>query len=181
MRVVPLLVTTLLLAVPVFAQQASPATPAPAQADQPPAHPVTVDQVREILQLTHAKELVHQSERNSFALMKRSFPPYMPQDVSDDLLKQLEAFDLEPLAVAAYQRHLSTEDAAEVIEFYKTPAGQRMITATPAIEQELQMGGQQEGIKIARQVISAHMDEIKAAAAKYRAEHSDTPKITAPN
>lgn len=186
MRVVPIFLTTLLLAAPVYAQQASSTSSTPAQstavaADQPPAHPVTVEQVHEILELSHAKELAHHCERNAFAMMKRDLPPYMPQDVTDDLQKQLETFDIEPMAVAAYQKHLSTEDAAQIIAFYKTPAGQRLFTAMPAITQEMQQGGTREGMKIAQQVISEHMDEIKAAAAKYQSDHSDTPKITAPN
>jgi hypothetical protein len=51
----------------------------------------------------------------------------------------------------------------------------------PSISQELQENGARQGEQISREVIQRHMDEIKAAAAKYRQQQPDTPTITAPN
>jgi hypothetical protein len=186
MRNVPLLVTTLLLAAPVFAQQASsttstPASAATATADQPPAHPITPEQVHEILQLTHAKELARQSMRLGMTSVKNVFPPYTPKDVFDDIQQGLEKIDFESMATTAYQKHISTEDAAQIIAFYRTPVGQRLVVVMPAIEREMQLNGRNEGMRITQEVIKSHMAEIKAAAAKYKQEHSDNPTVTSPN
>lgn len=186
MRVMPLLVTTLLLAAPAFAQQTTPTTSTPAQAeaarvDQPPVHPITVEQVHEIIGLTGAIKLKNQVMRGMWANIQKSFPPFIPKDVTDDLEASLLKIDLEPMAVEAYQKHISTEDAARIIAFYRTPAGHRLAGAMPEIAHEMQVGGEQAGIQVVQEVIARHSDEIKAAAAKYRAEHSDTPKITEPN
>ncbi|MGH9588392.1 MAG: DUF2059 domain-containing protein [Acidobacteriaceae bacterium] len=186
MRATSLLITTLLLAVPVFGQQASTVNSTPAQSatatvDQPPAHPITPAQVHEILELTGARRLQLQTMRAMMASLRKAFPPYMPEDVIDDLESNMEKVDLEPMAVEAYQKHVSTEDAAKMIAFYKTPAGGRLIAVLPQIAKEMQMSGEQSGVRIAQQIIMQHSEEIKAAAAKYRQEHSDTPKITSPN
>lgn len=186
MRVLPLLVTTLLLAAPVFAQQASTSTSAPSQAttvtaDRPPLHPATPEQVHEIFELTGANKLKEQMMRGMWVNLQKNFPPFVPKDVFDDLETSLLKIDLEPLAVTAYQKHISTEDAAKVIAFYKAPAGRRLISVLPQISQEMQVGGSKLGMQVAQEVVARHMDEIKAAAAKYQQEHSDTPKVTSPN
>ncbi|MGB7190582.1 MAG: DUF2059 domain-containing protein [Acidobacteriaceae bacterium] len=198
MRVVSLLVATLLVAAPVFAQQASSENTTPARSETatanqqstktitvdlypPPAHPITAAQVHELLELTGAKQLGIQMMRGMMVNLRKTFPPFVPKDVIDDIEASLEKMDLESMAVVAYQKHLSTEDAAQVIAFYKTPAGGRIIAVLPQITQEMQAAGAKEGMRIVQQVIARHMDEIKAAAAKYKQEHSDEPKITSPN
>jgi hypothetical protein len=153
-----------------------------ASAEAPPAHPITHAQVDEILELTHSKQLAQQSMRAMLNTMRGSFPPFMPQDVMDDLEQQLLKIDFEPMAVAAYQKHISTEDAAQIIAFYKTPAGQRLISVMPEITREMQLSGSQEGERIAQQVIQAHMDEIRAAARQYKEEQTtEQPKVITPN
>lgn len=192
MRVVSLLASTLILAASAFGQQTavspdnstqsvSPAQTPASTADQPPEHPCTVAQVRELLGLTGANQLRIQVMRKMMVQIKQAFPPFMPKDVMDDMESSLEKIDMEPMAVRAYQRHVSTEDAAQLIAFYKTPTGQRVIRVLPIVTGEMQDAGAKEGERVAQEVIQQHMDEIKAAAVKYRQQQPDTPTITAPN
>lgn len=185
MRFISVLATALIFATPAFAQQASSTSSAPAQttatADQPPAHPATRAQVHEILVLTGSDKLKNQVMRGMMGYLQRSFPPYMPKDVIDDLESNMENIDMESVAVTAYQKHVSTEDAEQLIAFYKSPAGQRLASVLPAITQEMQLNAARQGMTVAQQVIEKHRDEINAAAAKYQQEHSDTPKVTSPN
>jgi hypothetical protein len=51
-----------------------------------------------------------------------------------------------------YYKHLTLEDLNQIIVFYKTPAGKKMATATPAITQESMQIGQQWGMKIGEKV-----------------------------
>ena len=191
MRGVSLLASTLAFATFALGQQA----PVPPQnsipgsssvgklavVDQPPEHPITPAQVHELLELTGANRLKVQMMNGMMLYFRKAFPPYVPKDVIDDLETSLEKIDLEPMAIKAYQKHISTEDAAQVIAFYKTPAGRRLIGVLPSISQELQENGARQGEQISQEVIQRHMDEIKAAAAKYRQQQPDTPTITAPN
>ena len=119
--------------------------------------------------------------RGMMTQMVKAFPPFVPKDVIDDLEASMEKMDIEPMAVTAYQKHVSTEDAAQVIAFYKTPAGRRVISVLPQVTQEMQENGAREGIRISQAVIQRHMDEINAAAAKYKQDRADTPQITSPN
>jgi hypothetical protein len=112
---------------------------------------------------------VHSQQNHLYALLKAA--------------KQqgLEKIDFESMATTAYQKHISTEDAAQIIAFYRTPVGQRLVVVMPAIEREMQLNGRNEGMRITQEVIKSHMAEIKAAAAKYKQEHSDNPTVTSPN
>lgn len=186
MRVVPLLVTTILLAAPGFAQQTTstntiPAQSTPATMDQPPMHPITVQQVHELLVLTGANRLKDQMIHNTMSYFQKAFPPYMPKDVVDDLETSFAKMDVEQIAVKVYQKHISTEDASQVIAFYKTPVGRRLVRALPLMAQEVQVSATQQAQQVVRGVMARHRDEITAAAAKYRQQQPDTPTITEPN
>jgi hypothetical protein len=148
--------------------------------DQPPAHPVTPEQVHEILVLTGANKLKDQMMHGMMNYLQRAFPPYMPKDVIDDLETSMAKIDMDSMAVESYQKHISTEDAAQLIAFYKTPAGQRVVKVLPAITEEMQAGGARQGMLVAQRVVEQHRDEIQAAAMKYQQQHSDTPTITSP-
>ena len=59
-------------------------------------------------------------------------------------------------------KYISTEDATKIIEFYKSPAGQRMIEAQPYMMTEMQLGVQ-VAQQTAKDVMARHKDEIEAA------------------
>lgn len=176
----------LVFAVSAFSQQA-PVNPeksaaiAPSTDNAPPEHPVTPAQVHEIMILTNANQLATQMMRGMMVNLKKTFPPYLPQDVIADLESSLEHIDFEPMMLESYQKHMSTEDAADIIAFYKTPAGRRFIAVMPDISSDMQKSGAQWGTQIVEEVVLRHSDEIKDAAAKYRLEHLDAPAISSPN
>lgn len=149
--------------------------------DARPEHPITPQQVHEILQLTNATQLSRQVTRVMLANMEKTFPPYFPKPVLDEIRAALDNIDLEPMAVAAYQKHISTEDADQIIAFYKTPTGRRLTVAMPAIAQEMQESGARWGVQAVQEIIQKHMDEIRAAALKYHQQQPDIPTITSPN
>src|ERR1700739_2289446 len=162
MRFASLLAITLICASSALCQQVPASSAADsattATADAPPLHPITPEQVHEILELTNAHRLGAQVVRGMLLNIEKSFPPYVPKDVIDDLNKSLENYNYEPLAIKSYQKHLSTEDAAKVIAFYRTPAGRRLVAVTPQITREMQEGGAKEGARIVQEVIERHMD-----------------------
>jgi hypothetical protein len=97
--------------------------------------------------------------------------PYMPADVVEDLRRSLGTTDFEGAMVRSFQQHLSAEDAAQIIAFYKSPAGQHMIGVMPKILNDGQDAGSELGQQVMFEVIQRHKDEIDAAAKSYHAEH----------
>jgi len=162
------------IGLPALAQQPASTGTAGAAQDQPPAHPITLDQVHEMLQLTGAMNLSKQMLQGLMPLLRQSMPPYVPEDVLEDIQNSLMAADLEGAVVHSYQAHLSTEDGTAIIAFYKTAAGQRLLAAMPQIMKESQEAGGQLGRQIVEQVIDKHRAEIDAAKQKYDQEHGAT-------
>jgi uncharacterized protein len=167
-----LVCAAMMMGLPALAQQTEWNPERAAQDAAPPEHPVTVDQVREMIQLSGAMSLARQAMQSLIPAIRQMMPPYVPADVLDDINRRLFAADLETTVIHAYQAHLSTEDGAAIIAFYKTPAGQRLLGAMPQIMKESQQAGARMGQQIVSEVIEKHHAEIEAARAKYVQEHS---------
>ena len=180
MKILQTAACTVVFTVSAIAQQAAkPATPASQQpssaaaepAIKPPANPITPAQIKEMQELTGAPAMQKRIVSNAMQFYRSQFPPYIPQDVVDDLQKSLENADLESHAAEIYPKYLSTEDAAKVIEFYKSPAGQHLVTAQPYMMTEMQRSSVQIAQQTAKDVIERHKPEIEAAQQKYMQEH----------
>jgi hypothetical protein len=144
--------------------------PSPA-ASQPPAHPITADQVHEMLQLSGAARLRRQIFDTMMPMVRQSMPPYMPPDVMDDFENSFLGADFEAALLHTYQAHLSTDDGAQIIAFYKTPAGQHLLLAMPQIARDSQIAGEQLAQQVMMEVLQRHQTEIDAAKLKYESQH----------
>ena len=151
---------------------AKPGSPAVAE-NSAPAHPVTRAQVYEILRLTGTDPMRRQMLDNMLPYMKQMMP-YLPEDAAADFQRSLEDADFQGAMVEAFQKRLSAEDAAQMIAFYKTDAGRRMIAVLPSILNEGQDAGAALGQRILFAVIQRHKEEIDVAAKKYHEEHPET-------
>jgi hypothetical protein len=159
------------VSLPAMAQQKTGNPDKAAEEAQRPEHPITVVQVHELMALTGADHLKNQVMAGMIPYVQQAMP-FMPADVLDDFQARMSKTDFEPMMVEAYQKHLSTTDAAQLIAFYKTPVGQRVIAALPAVTRETQEAGARMGQQVMGAVIQAHRPEIEAAVQKYKQEHS---------
>jgi len=164
----------LMTSVPLMAQQTEWNPDRAAEEAQRPEHPITAAQVHQLMVLTKTGDLRKRMMDGMMPYLKQAMP-FLPADVLDDFQARMEKADFEPIAVESYQKHLSTEDAAQVIAFYQSPAGQRVIAAMPQIVAETQQAGAQLGQKLMAQTIEAHRAEIQTAIQKYKQEHSAGP------
>jgi hypothetical protein len=192
MRILQTAACAAVFTVSAFAQQAAtppaskPAAPATQQgaaepAIKPPANPITPAQIKEMQELTGASTTKKRIVANAIQFYRSQFPPYIPQDVIDDLDKSLQNADLESHAAEIYPKYLSTEDAAKVIDFYKSPAGQHLVTAQPYMMTEMQRSAVQIAQQTAKDVIERHKPEIEAAQQKYmQQQQQQKPTLNTP-
>ncbi len=136
----------------------------------PPAHPLTVEQAHELMALNGTDKIKARLIDNVTAYEQR-FPPFVPQDVKDDVHASIEKMDIDGQTVASYQRYLSTEDAAKTIEFYKTPAGKNLLLVTPEMMGEIQQNASKTVQQTLQAAIERHKTEIEAAQKTYQAQH----------
>lgn len=135
-----------------------------------PAHPVTAAQVYEILELTGTNTQKREMLDGLLPHLKQTMP-WMPADVVADLQSTLGTADFEGAMVRSFQQRLSTEEAAQIIAFYKSPAGRHMIAVMPTVLNEGQDAVADLGQQVMLEVIGRHRDEIDAASRLYHEEH----------
>jgi hypothetical protein len=170
------------LSIGIFGQKASAqASSAPsgaaAAADETssplPQHPITREQVQMMLQQTHMLDMMVGTVHRMIPMQKQAMP-YLPDVFWDQLESEFAKEDWLTVLTPIYQKHLSQEDAAKVIEFYSTPAGQHVLTATPLMMQEAQAAGQAKGREIGERVGEQHRAEIEAWMQKYKQDHPES-------
>lgn len=188
MKIFPTTACVLALSVSAFAQQS--ATPAATQQTQaataaptvpPPANPITAAQIKEIEDVTGVADMQKRFIANAEQYYHSQLPPFIPQDVIDDLTKGIQNLDLPTQSAALYPKYVSTEDAGKIIEFYKTPAGKHYIAAEPELMSELQRSWVKATQQTVKDVVAKHKDEIEAAQKKYVEEHQQPkPSLNTP-
>jgi hypothetical protein len=145
----------------------------------PPAHPITMEQTRELLDLMGYKKIEENNWSQMIAMNKQA-APFIPDDVWTDVQTNISGIDYPTLMQPIYAKYLSTEDAAKALEFYRTPAGKRVLQSMPAMLGESVAAAQQKGRQVGRDAIEKHRPEIEAAQKKYQAEHAPPAGSTAP-
>ncbi len=148
-------------------------------APTPPANPITMAQTRELLDLMEYKKM-EQNNWSQMIAMNKQAAPFIPQDVWTDVQTGIDGIDYPTLMQPIYAKYLSQEDAAKALEFYRTPAGKRVLQAFPPMLGESVGAAQQKGRQVGRDAIEKHRPEIEAAQKKYQAEHAPPAGSTAP-
>jgi hypothetical protein len=145
----------------------------------PPAHPITLEQTRELLDLMEYKK-IEQSNWTQMIAMNKQAAPFIPNDVWTDVQTNINGIDYPTLMQPIYAKYLSQEDAAKALEFYRTPAGKRVLQSMPPLLGESVQAAQQKGRQVGRDAIEKHRPEIEEAQKKYQAEHPPAAGSTAP-
>ncbi len=137
-------------------------------------------QAHELMHLTGTDKLKDRLVENILNYFQKVFPPFIPQDVRDDLKTSLDKMDVDTSTVSVYKRYLSTEDATKIIAFYTTPAGKDLLKADPVILGEIQHNALAQGQGIVKAVIARHKTEIEAAQKTYEAQHKSAAPTLGP-
>jgi hypothetical protein len=148
-------------------------------APTPPLHPITLEQTRELLDLMGYKKM-EQTNWSQMIAMNKQAAPFIPQDVWTDVQTGIDGIDYPNLMQPIYAKYLSTEDAAKALDFYRTPAGKRVLQAFPPMLGESVGAAQQKGRQVGRDAIDKHRPEIEEAQKKYQAEHAPPAGSTGP-
>lgn len=121
---------------------------------------MTAAQVKKLMDVTHAIDLMHTMIRQGIEQQKKA-APFMPDAFWSDFETEIEKVDWIALATPAYQRHFSEDDADKLIAFYQTDLGQRTLKVTPLVMQEVSAKGVQIGQDIGQRLAQKYMDQIQ--------------------
>jgi uncharacterized protein len=89
----------------------------------------------------------------------RQMMPQVPDEFWTDFQKQMQPQDLIDLIVPIYSRHFSDDDIKQLIAFYDSPIGKKLVLEQPLIARESFDAGQQWGRKIGAKVMQGLRDK----------------------
>lgn len=172
--------------IPGLAQSKAPAPQAAvpasnASGEQPKVDPAKEADIRSLLELTGVKDIAVQTMDGMTdsikPLLANSLPPGDYREKLVDLFLTKFRAKADPqhlleLAIPIYDKHFSNEEIKSLLQFYRTPLGQKTIQVLPMVALEMQQEGKKWGEGLGRdsmrEVLAEHPDLAKAleAAAK---------------
>lgn len=129
------------------------AAPLQAQIRSAPIDPEKVAVIRQILEVTGAANQMIVTMEATIP-MQRASSPSVPAVFWDRFMARARAERgaLLDSLIPIYDRNFTTADLTELLRFYNTPAGKRLIAATPNIARESVQAGQRWGFTIGQEV-----------------------------
>lgn len=145
---------------------------APAQTKIDPAKAADIQRLIEVAGMRAVlTETLSSMEANVRPSLLRSLPPGDYRDKLVDLFfekftAKLSIQKFLDVAAVAYDKYLTDDDIKGLIEFYRTPLGQKTLTILPKLTVDLQSQGMQMGQEAGREsmteVLAEHPDLAKA-------------------
>jgi uncharacterized protein len=108
------------------------------------AAPPSVQQVRDLMDAFGMGSMMTQMSIQMTAVMQKQLP-CVPATYWQDFADANSTDQLISRMIPAYQKHFSAEDIDELVKFYRSPLGQKVISQMPATMSEAMEAGQQWG------------------------------------
>ena len=108
--------------------------------------------IREILQLTGSAALSRQVMEQMLPTLKQAVPD-VPDSFWNEFMAEVNEDELIERIVPVYAKHFTLEELEQLIAFYKTPLGKKLIGEMPVVMQESIAVGQEWGRDIAMRAL----------------------------
>ncbi len=115
------------------------------------AHTSQENKIREFIKVTGVDKLGQQGANQMIDMFKENYKN-IPTEFWDECKKEVSSDELVSLYIPIYAKYYSESDLDELIKFYKTPVGQKMISIMPALMQDSMNAGREWGQKLRKRV-----------------------------
>lgn len=158
-RFLSLVAFSLIGAMPLLAeaQTATASAPAAPPSAEKKISPGKEQAIRELMAITGMEKLLDQMVGQMMSGFQQELPT-VPGEVWTRMAKKMNGAEVIELLIPLYDRYYTEDDLRQVIAFYKTPVGQKLMKTLPAITQEAMQIGQEWGRAKAEEV----MNELRA-------------------
>ncbi len=110
---------------------------------------------RKLLELSGAGEMGKMVSDQLIGQLSQTMPD-VPQEFWDEFRKEVKPETLTELIIPVYERHFTPPDIDQLIAFYESPIGRKLVEKQPALVQDaMQVGqrwGQDLGMQVARRL-----------------------------
>ena len=107
--------------------------------------------IRRLLVATGAGKMGVQAMTQMFASLKAQNPS-IPSSYFEKLMAEVDPNELIEITIPSYDKHLTHEEIKELIKFYESPIGKKMIEKQPMIMQDAMVAGQKWGVELNRRM-----------------------------
>ena len=76
----------------------------------------------------------------------------IPDKFWEDVMAEVDPNELVEMCIPSYEKHFTHDEVNQLLAFYETPLGKKMIKTQPAIMQECMIAGQAWGRKLGEKV-----------------------------
>jgi hypothetical protein len=150
-----LLLALLVSISPAFAGKKDAAPPpaaAPAAAPAVTIDPAFEADIRRLLEMTGSAAL-GQQVMDQMMLSLRPMAPEVPQSFWDEMAREIDVDELVDRIVPVYAAHLTHDEVKQLVAFFDSPVGRRLVAEQPAMLQESMQIGQVWGAEVGERVI----------------------------
>lgn len=118
----------------------------------PQPSPTTKEQdIRKLLEVSGRIQLEQQVMTTMMKQFRQGFPK-VSQDFWSRFEAQADLKELNDRIIPVYDKHFTQEEIRQLIAFYSTPIGRKMVHEQPAVAQESMEVGQQWGEELAERI-----------------------------
>ena len=107
--------------------------------------------IRELMRITGAANIGIQMMTTMIGSMKQAMPK-VPEEFWNRMIAETKVDELEDMVIPIYSDHFTTAEINQIIAFYSTPTGKKVISEMPGVVQESMAAGQKWGEGLARKV-----------------------------
>ena len=115
------------------------------------ANPQAVTVAKELLHISGAGELGEQMLDQMIAAQKQA-SPQVPEKFWTDFRSEVNTEELIDLVAPVYARHFTVDEMQQLIQFYKTPVGKKLVQKLPVISSESMAAGQKWGFQLGMRI-----------------------------
>lgn len=134
------------------------------------AEPASKESVTELMELIGATQQSKRMAQQMVPVMKKMLPD-APDYFWQNFIAEMNSEDVHRLIVPIYQKHLSEQEVQDIIAFYQTPSGKKLLEAQPKISRESMIAGQAWGQQLAKKVLDKY-NRLQKQQAEERAKES---------
>ncbi|WP_319560144.1 DUF2059 domain-containing protein [Marispirochaeta sp.] len=111
-----------------------------------------------LMEMTGSADLGIQVMQNMLTQFKQILPE-VPEDYWDQFMARVNPDDMIGLIVPIYDRHFTHGEIKDIISFYETPTGSKLIQELPEISEESMAAGQAWGMRLGQEIQQQLVDD----------------------
>ncbi len=149
---------SVLIVFPLLAQKSG-------KTDIPQEKSAKLKDIRKLMDITGSGNLGMQVMANMIESYKKMLPN-VPPSFWDSFLKEVDSDSLVELIIPIYDKYLTHDEIKDIIKFYESPSGRKLVKVLPMITNESMEAGSKWGKEIGNRLIERLQNEANTNMSK---------------